>query len=1355
MAFNELFTFETTATVDDGYTSPFYVVVGWYNVSGDTTDLDTLIGSNDNTEDNANALAYWRVRVADDEAGYNAAAYQEYGDGDGPLDDVTDASLSGATSAYEELYSGVAPGSVLTFKGQEGFPYFYIDHVPEDEDIPACKTTLVVPPVVVNESAADADDGSVTFSIVESPGSVTGYEFSLDNATWQSSATFSSLTPGLYTGYARKASLTTCNDSVAFEVLAYEEDLVVNFGVKYRLDFDNFREEAIRVDIEEQNYSGSIDTDVDAGPRPVAIYWGRQGDSIYNPIRGSRCVVQLVSPMAADMKFLPIGASNFQKYRVSVYIDSVLEWRGFVLPEEYREQYMRPPYYVQLTAVDGLAYLSNYDFTGTDGGLILGLRKQLDVVRICLNKLSLGLDVRTAVNIYEVSNTLPVATDDPLNDYYVNADAYSEALRQAQGDSPTLSQGEGVLDCLEVLTRVLQPYGATIMLTAGAWQIVSADEVRDTYIRRLYDSAGVYQSNDTYDPAYALNDGAEVSGDADAEAHYVDKGGVVEVVPARGYQKINRVYGLRDSILTGGAFGYSDFIDSSTLRYWSAVDVTVSRKPVSRSDFNYALAIAGGAPSTAGYVQSPEIDINGGASDRLLIRLSYYMNAFVAGTNEDPTVRVQVQYGSYYLVGAAGDAYPNWSTTSSFIDNPVPLDQYRKWQNYEVTTNVLPATGANVLTVRIYQGINPINGPEQEDRVEELLVQDVEVVYLPNGEFGEREDYIEETNAGYITKGDELTLYHLDVPEEVPNGQNIYANAMYLNTDGDGTTAWRRSGYAESVALTDLLLRRVMNTYSAPVQRITSMRLRRTGDLLRPINRVSDPSQAGKSYLPVYLMTELRSGDMECELHEITAADAAVPVSDDDSVLLETKVACSVLLEGVGPVLLEGNVPVIGFPAVPTSPTATNDGPGAQTVDWVDASDNETGFNIYQSTTSGFTPSVGNRIAQKSEDVETHDATGLAGNTTYYYRIGVYNEVAEVFTDEFSETTLNPFVITVKTDNTGTSSNDQFTLPITDSVATTDLDVYLVSDGSLLGTATTGSPTITFPAGAGTYEIAILGTMGGFAFNNGGDKLKITKIDNWGIFNHGDEEGAFYGCANLTLLTTSDTPDLSGSTTLRNFFRNCTSITSINNIDTWDVSTIENFTIMFFGITSLNVSLSTWDVGSGQLFGNIFQSTPFNGDISGWDMSSATNISSMFNLATSFNQDISGWDVSSVTSFASMFQNATSFDQDLSGWDVSAATTFGNMFTNASAFDQDLSDWDVHLAAGRAGGVPTMTNFLSNAGMATANYDLLLNAWDAVDLVDGVSFGAQGINYTTATSGTARTNIISNDSWTITDAGGV
>ena len=72
-----------------------------------------------------------------------------------------------------------------------------------------------------------------------------------------------------------------------------------------------------------------------------------------------------------------------------------------------------------------------------------------------------------------------------------------------------------------------------------------------------------------------------------------------------------------------------------------------------------------------------------------------------------------------------------------------------------------------------------------------------------------------------------------------------------------------------------------------------------------------------------------------------------------------------------------------------------------------------------------------------------------------------------------------------------------------------------------------------------------------------------------------------------------------------------------------------------------------------------------------------TNMSSLFK-DKSFNENISSWDVSSVTDMSSMFHDNHTFNTDLSRWDVSKVTNMNRTFRYAWVMNQDLSDWQVN-----------------------------------------------------------------------------
>ena len=87
--------------------------------------------------------------------------------------------------------------------------------------------------------------------------------------------------------------------------------------------------------------------------------------------------------------------------------------------------------------------------------------------------------------------------------------------------------------------------------------------------------------------------------------------------------------------------------------------------------------------------------------------------------------------------------------------------------------------------------------------------------------------------------------------------------------------------------------------------------------------------------------------------------------------------------------------------------------------------------------------------------------------------------------------------------------------------------------------------------------------------------------------------------------------------------------------------------------------------------------TPFNQDISNWDISNVTTMSQLFRGASSFNQYIGNWNTSNVTNMNNMFGNATSFNQDIGNWNTSNVTNMRAMFDSATSFNQNLSTWKV------------------------------------------------------------------------------
>ena len=339
-----------------------------------------------------------------------------------------------------------------------------------------------------------------------------------------------------------------------------------------------------------------------------------------------------------------------------------------------------------------------------------------------------------------------------------------------------------------------------------------------------------------------------------------------------------------------------------------------------------------------------------------------------------------------------------------------------------------------------------------------------------------------------------------------------------------------------------------------------------------------------------------------------------------------------------------------------------------------------------------------------------------------------------------------------------TNANETITIPTTGSGYnyTVDWGDGTIEDGF------TGDATHSYTT-AGTYSVKIWGSFPRIYFNAIGDKDKILSIEQWGPNQWTHMGNAFRGCSNL-VLNADDTPDFSGVTNMnidKMFSSAINLIDHKNQIGNWNVSNVNRMFGTFNNCKEFNEDISGWNVSNVTTFLQAFlDAEKFNQDLSQWNTSSATTMATMFARAYKFNQDISGWNTSNVNNMGSMFTDATDFNQDISGWDVSSVENMQSMFARATSFNQDLSGWDISSLGTGTSGNSALNMFLDATAFSSENYDALLIGWaadssgtpgdDDDDIPTNITFTS---NTTTYCDGLAARNILTNNSWTITDAG--
>ena len=241
----------------------------------------------------------------------------------------------------------------------------------------------------------------------------------------------------------------------------------------------------------------------------------------------------------------------------------------------------------------------------------------------------------------------------------------------------------------------------------------------------------------------------------------------------------------------------------------------------------------------------------------------------------------------------------------------------------------------------------------------------------------------------------------------------------------------------------------------------------------------------------------------------------------------------------------------------------------------------------------------------------------------------------------------------------------------------------------------------------GTYTVTISGQFGGFAYS-AGTPDKITDIQQWG--NSNQYEKMQLTSATNMIITATDTPDTSLITSVDNAFAFCSSLTTIPNFNTWDMSNVISATRFIYNCTQITSI-----------------------DMSGMDWSSCTNFGS-----------------GGTNGFTRGLGLCTSFDVTNMVLNSTSNISMYRMFRDlADDVLVGLDTWNIEQ-------VNVFTDFLLGTKVTTSEYDSLLINWAGQNAVDSLAVNFGTSQYTLGgAAASSRADLISTDLWTITDGGGI
>lgn len=251
----------------------------------------------------------------------------------------------------------------------------------------------------------------------------------------------------------------------------------MTYGLKYFGEFGDYYGDLFRVEIDERNYTGASSEMLMADTPLQLDYPGDEFD-VYRPVFGSQLIISVISQ--TDFQYINLHTADARQYRVTVKKNTVLYWKGWILPDLFNEPYVAPPYVVNISARCGLGELDKITVPEKVMSYVDGSTPALksfvnlySIVTYALRLLNLDMNLKEAINIYNAERTTaPIDTDTTLTDTYIDLTQYTD------------------FTLYELLSDIFKVNTARIYQQDGFWWVVRLKELTQTLRYRILDING-------------------------------------------------------------------------------------------------------------------------------------------------------------------------------------------------------------------------------------------------------------------------------------------------------------------------------------------------------------------------------------------------------------------------------------------------------------------------------------------------------------------------------------------------------------------------------------------------------------------------------------------------------------------------------------------------------------------------------------------------------------------------------------------------------------------------------------------------------------------------------------------------